>query len=137
MLKLIIGLKGTGKTKHLIELVNSAIDTTDGDVVCIEKGNKLRFDIKYQCRLIEADESGIDSADALYGFVAGILASNNDVKHLYVDSALKIIGGDTEAFDAMITRLDKLVNAKAVDCVLTSSISPDAASDTVKKYIAR
>lgn len=135
MLKLIIGLKGTGKTKHLIELVHSSLDITDGDVVCIEKGNKLRFDIKYQCRLIEADESGIDNAEALYGFIAGILASNNDVKHLFVDSALKIIGNDAAAFDKMITKIDKLVNSKGVECVMTSSIAPEAASETVRKYI--
>lgn len=135
MLKLIIGLKGTGKTKHLIELVNSSVNSTDGNVVCIEKGNKLRFDIKYQCRLIEAEESGIDTAESLYGFMAGILASNNDVKHLYVDSALKIIGNDAVAFDEFVTKVDKLVNARGVDCVMTSSISPESASETVLRYV--
>ncbi|MBE6562377.1 MAG: hypothetical protein E7660_01425 [Ruminococcaceae bacterium] len=137
MLKLIIGGKGAGKTKQLIELVNSSLDTTNGDVVCIEKGNKLRFDIKYQCRLIEADEFEIENGESLYGFVAGILASNNDVKHLFIDSALKIIGNDEAEFDKMIAKLDKLVNAKAVECVITSSIEYDAASETVNKYIAK
>lgn len=135
MLKLIIGSKGAGKTKQLIELVNSSLDSTDGDVVCIERGNKLRFDIKYQCRLIEAEESGIASGESLYGFVAGILASNNDVKHLYIDSAYKIIGENSEEFDTMIKRLDKLVNARGVDCVITSSIAVESASETVKKYL--
>lgn len=137
MLKLIIGGKGAGKTKQLIELVNSSLDTTNGDVVCIEKGNKLRFDIKYQCRLIEADEFSIENGESLYGFVAGILASNNDVKHLFIDSALKIIGDQIEEFDGLVTKLDKLVNAKGVECVITSSIDFDAASETVNKYIAK
>ncbi len=135
MLKLIIGLKGTGKTKHLIELVNASLNTTDGDVVCVEKGNKLRFDIKYQCRLIEADEFGIDNADRLYGFIAGLLASNNDIKHLFIDSAYKIAGEDDATFDAMIEKLDRLMAAKEVECVITSSISEDHATDTVKKYL--
>ena len=135
MLKLIIGLKGTGKTKHLIELVNASLNTTDGDVVCVEKGNKLRFDIKYQCRLIEADEFGIDSADSLYGFVAGLLASNNDIKHLFVDSAFKIAGEDNDSFDAMLLRIDKLMEAKGIECVMTSSIDAEAATETVKKYL--
>lgn len=137
MLKLIIGSKGTGKTKQLIELVNSSLDSTNGDVVCIERGNKLRFDIKYRCRLIEAEESGIDNGESLYGFVAGILASNNDVKHLYIDSALKIIGNDSNEFDAMIKKIDKLVNSKGIDCVITSSIPVEEASDTVKQYISK
>ena len=135
MLKLIIGLKGTGKTKHLIELVNASLNTTDGDVVCVEKGNKLRFDIKYQCRLIEADEFGIDNADRLYGFIAGLLASNNDIKHLFIDSAYKIAGEDDVTFDAMIEKLDRLMAAKEVECVITSSIAEDHATDTVKKYL--
>lgn len=135
MLKLIIGLKGTGKTKHLIELVNASLDTTDGDVVCVEKGNKLRYDIKYRCRLIEADEFSIDSARSLYGFVAGLLASNNDIKHLFIDSALKIIGDDIEGFDAMIEALDKLMETRGIECVITSSIDEKKASDTVKKYL--
>lgn len=137
MLKLIIGLKGTGKTKQLIDLVHSSLSVTDGDVVCIEKGNKLRFEINNQCRLIEAEEYGIDNAETLYGFVAGILASNYDVKHLFVDSALKIIGNDSVAFDSMINKLDKLVNAAGVDCVITSSIAPVEASATVLKYIQK
>ena len=135
MIKLIIGLKGTGKTKHLIELVNSSLNTTDGDVVCVEKGNKLRFDIKYQCRLIEADEFGIDNADALYGFIAGLLASNNDIKHLFVDSAYKIAGENDETFDKLICKLDGLMERKGVECIMTSSIAEDKATETVRKHL--
>ena len=135
MLKLIIGLKGTGKTKHLIELVNSSLDTTDGDVVCVEKGNKLRFDIKYQCRLIEADEFGIDNADSLYGFIAGLLASNNDIKHLFIDSAYKIAGECDATFDPMLLKIDRLMEQKGIECVITSSIAEDKATETVKKYL--
>ena len=135
MLKLIIGLKGTGKTKHLIELVNSSLNTTDGDVVCVEKGNKLRFDIKYQCRLIEADEFGIDNADSLYGFIAGLLASNNDIKHLFIDSAYKIAGECDATFDPMLEKIDRLMERKGIECVITSSIAEDKATATVKKYL--
>ena len=76
MLKLIIGVKGTGKTKTLINLVNGALEVTKGDVVCIEKGCKLRYDIKSSARLVDADEYMVCSAEALYGFIAGVLASN-------------------------------------------------------------
>ncbi len=135
MLKLIIGLKGTGKTKHLIELVHEALAVTDGDVVCVEKGNKLRYDIKYQCRLIEADEFGIDNTDSLYGFIAGLLASNNDIKHLFIDSAYRIVGEREAEFDAFLERIDSLMNKNEVECVITSSIAEENATATVKKYL--
>ena len=79
MMKLIIGVKGTGKTKTLINMVNEAVDASHGDVVCIEKGTKLRFDIKYQARLINTEEYYIEDARSLAGFIAGILASNPDI----------------------------------------------------------
>lgn len=136
MLKLIIGVKGTGKTKTLIEMVNSAIDTTNGDVVCIEKGDKLKFDIKYQCRLIDTEEYMIKDAQSLYGFVAGILASNHDVTDLFIDSALKICKYDYDAHDKLLNELDELTSKIGVTCVVTSSLPQNEASDTVKKFIA-
>ena len=90
MLKLIIGKKGSGKTKTLISMVNDALNMTKGDVVCIEKGDKLKFDIRYQCRLIDAEEYLIDDGQSLFGFISGILASNHDVTDIFIDSALKI-----------------------------------------------
>ena len=135
MLKLIIGVKGTGKTKALISMVNEAVDASRGDVVCIEKGTKLRFDIKYQARLINTEEYFIEDASALYGFVAGILASNHDVTDLFVDSALKICKNDVAEFEKMVVALDKLLEESAVKVTITSSIPVEEASDVVKKYL--
>ena len=109
MLKLIIGVKGTGKTKTLINLVNGALEVTKGDVVCIEKGVKLRYDIKPTARLIDVEEYMIADAQSLYGFVAGILASNHDVTDLFIDSTLKICKEDRAAFETLVVELDKLV----------------------------
>lgn len=133
MLKVIIGVKGTGKTKQLIEMVNQSLDTTKGDVVCIEKGDKLRFEVKPQCRLIDTVEYAIDDAEDLYGFVAGILASNNDVTDLYIDSALKICRDDVAAFDVFLDKVAVLV--KEVNCVMTISLPVENATDTIKKYL--
>ena len=135
MLKLIIGVKGPGKTKTLINMVNEAVDASHGDVVCIEKGTKLRFDIKYQARLINTEEYCIEDANALYGFVAGILASNHDVTDLFVDSALKICKNDVAAFEKMVVALDKLLEESTVKVTFTSSIPVEEASDVVKKYL--
>lgn len=134
-MKLIIGVKGTGKTKALIDMANSALETSKGSVICIEKGDKLRFDIKYQVRLIDSDEYHVNDADALYGFVAGILASDHDVTDLFIDSALKICKNDTAAFDDFLVRLDALAKKIGVNVVITSSIPVEEASDTVNQYV--
>ncbi len=135
MLKLIIGVKGTGKTKTLINMVNTAVENSHGDVVCIEKGVKLRYDIKYQARLIDAEEYYISDAQSLYGFLAGIFASNHDVTDLFIDSALKICANDMTAFDTFVSEIAKLVEKVGVNVVMTSSIPVEEASETVKKYL--
>lgn len=136
MLKLIIGVKGTGKTKQLIEQIDKALNTSKGNVVCIEKGDKLKFDVNYRCRLIDAETYGIGCAPSLYGFVAGILASNHDVTDLYIDSALKICQDDMAKFDEFLAHLDALVNDNPeVNFVITASMDAACASDTVKKYL--
>lgn len=135
MLKLIIGVKGTGKTKTLISMVNDAVEKSAGTVVCIEKGVGLRFDVKYTVRLINTNDYLVFDAEALYGFVAGILASNHDVTDLFIDSALKISNNDVAAFEVFLKEVDELANRLDVNVVITSSIPAEEASDTVKKYI--
>jgi len=135
MVKLIIGIKGTGKTKALISMVNEAAEKSNGTVVCIEKGVGLRFDVKYSARLINTNEYLIFDAEALYGFVAGILASNHDVTDLFIDGALKISNNDIAAFEAFLKEVDELTSKLDVNVVITSSIPAEEASDLVKKYI--
>ena len=135
MLKLMIGVKGTGKTKTLIEMVNSAINVSQGAVVCIEKGDKLRYDIKYQARLINTDEYLVTDAQSLYGFVAGILASNHDVTELFIDSALKICNNDVPAFEKLLDELAELTAKTGTNLFITSSMPVEDASETIKKYL--
>ncbi len=135
MLKLIIGVKGTGKTKTLINLVNGALEVTKGDVVCIEKGTQLRYDIKPAARLVNADEYMITDAQSLYGFIAGILASNHDVTDLFVDGTLRICQKDMAAFDTLLSELEKLLEKIDINLIMTVSMAAEDASETVKKYI--
>ena len=123
MIKLFIGGKGSGKTKTLIEMVNNAVTESKGNVVCIEKGDKLIHDITYKARLIDTDAYAVADAEALYGFIAGILASNSDITDIFVDSALKIVGNDVDAFDKMLVNL-----------VMTASIADEDCPASVKAY---
>ena len=135
MLKLIIGVKGTGKTKQLIEMVNTASAQSNGSVVCIEKGTKLTYDIKHTARLIDTDQYGICDGQSLFGFIAGIAASNHDVTDIYIDSALKICENDLDSFDKFITEVSTLVEKYGINCTATVSLAAEKATDTIKKYL--
>ena len=135
MLKLVIGVKGTGKTKTLINLVNGALEVTKGDVVCIEKGTQLRYDIKPAARLVNADEYMIKDAQSLYGFIAGILASNHDVTDLFVDGTLRICQRDMAAFDVLLNELEELLKKIDINLIMTVSMPIEEASETVRKFI--
>jgi hypothetical protein len=135
MVQLIVGVKGTGKTKLLIDMVNHAVDTTIGAVVCVEKGTKLIHEIKYQARLIDTDEYIIKDAHTLYGLISGICASNHDVTDVFVDSALKICGNNIVEFENFIKNLDALTQTHNINIVITSSIPSDEIPGSILKYV--
>jgi energy-coupling factor transporter ATP-binding protein EcfA2 len=124
MITLIVGKKGSGKTKKLIESANQAVANSNGNVVVIEKGLKLTYDISHQARLIDTDAYGIQGADALCGFISGICAGNYDVTDIYVDSTLKIIGQDMKAFSAFAEKMNTL--SALADTKITLLVSANA-----------
>ena len=135
MVKLILGVKGTGKTKQLIEMVNTATEETKGSVVCIEKGNKLVHEVTYKARLVDTDEYLIYDAHALYGFISGMAASNNDLTDIFVDSALKICGNNVEDFEKLVANLDTFTRNHDINIVMTSSIPFEEITEAIKGYV--
>lgn len=108
MVTLIIGKKGSGKTKKLINLANEAVSASNGNVVVIEKGAKLTYDVTHKARLIDTEQYSITGYDAFFGFLSGICAGNYDVTDVLVDSTLKIGGQDFEQFADFITKINVL-----------------------------
>ena len=135
MVRLIMGVKGSGKTKQLIELINNAAKDEPGNVVCIEKGNKLTFDIHYQIRLVEASQYDIANYTALKGFVSGLYAGNYDISHVFIDNLCKTVGqevgGDTEAF---LNWLDAFGEKNNIKFTVTISADASLATEGIKKY---
>ena len=132
MIKLIVGPKGAGKTKTMIDMINAAVKTTEGNIVVIEKSMKLTTDINHAARLLDVDEYGIQGADMLYGFVAGVLAGNYDITELFLDGLLKIVDHDMDAAAALLARLDAIT--KDVEVIVTVSSAEDALPDSIKTY---
>lgn len=123
MIYLILGNKGSGKTKKLIELVNEAVEKSNGNVVCIEKEGLLTYNVNYRVRLVEADSYGISGYDAFYGFLSGIVAGDHDITDVLVDATLKIGGKD---FDKLADFLEKVsALSKTAEQDFTFTISAD------------
>ena len=136
MITLLIGKKGSGKTKTLIEMAYKAVETSKGNVVVIEKGLKLTYDITHKARLIDVDAYGIAGLDAMVGFVSGICAGNYDVTDILVDSTLKIIG-DGADLETLVSKFETLSNNAETNIVLSVSAAEEDLPVAVTKYVAK
>ena len=135
MVKIIMGLKGSGKTKQLLDLVHKAIDEERGDVICIEKGAKLKYDIPYKVRLIEASHYDFDSYEFFKGFISGLYSANYDITHIFIDSVLRIIGvGVDERADEFINWCENFSQRENVKFTITISADVALATDLMKNY---
>ena len=121
MIKLIIGNKGAGKTKKLIDLVNLCVENSDGNVVCVEKEPKLTYDVSSRARLLETDTYAISGHKAFYGYLAGICAGNYDVTDILVDATFKIVGRDYSKLPQFFEMLTNLSNATDINFYFTIS----------------
>ena len=135
MVKVIIGKKGTGKTKALIEMVNKDASETAGNVVCIEYGDKLKLDISSRARLIDIKSYNISGIAALEGFILGLFAGNYDITSVYVDSILKIVGEDLEALGVFLGEIEKFTEVSKTSVTVMVSATPDEAPASVMKYV--
>lgn len=133
MINLIPGKKGTGKTKILVDSIVKAAEKATGNVVCIERGMKLTYDIPHSVRLVDAEDYGITSYDAFYGFVAGLMAGNHDIQEIFVDGILKIGGRDYDELGALIEKIAVL--AKDINVVFTVSADPEELPAKVRAFI--
>ena len=137
MISLIIGNKGSGKTKRLVELVNAAVDASKGNVVCIEKGLKLTYDLTHKARLVDTDEYNISGFDTLYGFITGMCAGNYDLTEIFVDATLKIGGRNYDELTDFMAKLAPLVEKSKVEIVFTISCDEADLPERIFDYAAK
>ena len=135
MIHVIMGLKGSGKTKKMIDGINAAVAQAHGDVVCIEYGKKLTYDISYKVRLVDSKEYAISNPDMLKGFLSGLHAGNFDITHVFIDNLYKTIGDDKAAAEEFLTWCAKFAADNNMEITITVSEDPANASKTVKGYL--
>ena len=135
MIKLIVGNKGSGKTKTLIDMINNSAKTTTGNIVCIEKGMQMTYNIDYSVRLIDIANYDVSGFDMFYGFITGVLAGNYDITEIFVDTTLRIGGRNMEELAAMIEKLDKVSESSKVSLVFTVSCDVSDLPESIKKFV--
>ena len=135
MIRVIMGLKGSGKTKKLIDSIHETLETASGDVVCIEYGKKLTYDVNYKVRLVDSKEYAISNPDLLKGFLSGLHAGNYDITNVYIDNLYKTIGADRAAGEEFIVWCAAFAEANNMNITVTVSDDPALASDKVKAYL--
>ena len=135
MIHVIMGLKGSGKTKKLLDSIHDAVAEAHGDVVCIEYGKHLTYDVTYKVRLVDSKEYGIKSPEMLKGFISGLHAGNFDITNVYIDNLYKTIGSDRAAGEAFILWCAEFAQANDMNITLSVSDDPAEASEAIKAYL--
>ena len=136
MLQLIMGLKGSGKTKRLVDMVREAVGQETGDVVVIEKERKLTFDIPYQARLIDAGDYDIGSYEFLKGIICGVHSGNYDITHFFIDNFYKLVNDKSpEELERFMAWLDRFSVQEKISFVVSVSADPESVPESVRKYI--
>ena len=137
MIKLLVGHKGSGKTKTMIEMANEASGTSNGNVVVVEKGIQLTYDLSHQVRLVDVEQYGVKNFEAYYGFLCGLMAGNYDITHIFCDATFRVCGKDIPAFAAMVERLVKVTTANQLTVVFIASCEREELPDELLQYIAQ
>ena len=135
MIQVIMGLKGSGKTKRLIDAINKTVAEAQGDVVCIEYGKKLTYGVNSRVRLVNSKEYGINNIDMLKGLLSGLHAGNFDITNVYIDNLYKTIGADRAVGEEFILWCAEFAQANNMNITITVSDDPAQASEAIKQYL--
>ncbi len=135
MINILIGPKGTGKTKVFINGVNEALKTEKGNVVCVTKDGRHTFDISSEVRMVTTEDFGIKTVEEFYGFICGMISQNFDITHIFIDSITKIADISVAQFDAIIPKIEELAKKYSVKFTVAISAPKEEAGASITKYM--
>ncbi len=134
MIQVIMGKKGSGKTKRLIDQANDALKVEHGSVVFIDDDTRYMYDLRHEIRFVDASDYKIASADMFYGFVSGMLSMNFDISVIFVDAFVKMVNADMQTMEPFFARLEELSKARNVNFVISISGDPAELPEFVTRY---
>ncbi|MDR0425075.1 MAG: ATP-binding protein [Clostridiales Family XIII bacterium] len=135
MVKLIVGQKGTGKTKRMIALANERIGKSDGSVVFINKNHRLMYDLKYMIRVVcMEDYEEITNSDEYIGFIFGIISSDHDIEAIFIDSILKHADVSTEDIPEFLDRLSQMGEKYEIEFIVSLSAQPGELGEAISRF---
>ena len=136
MVRLIMGVKGSGKTKQLIELINAAAKDEAGNVVCIEPKRDMSYNIQHKRLVFDKLEINLDSYELFRGFISGLYAGNYDISHVFIDNLCKTVGTDVDAeTEKFLNWLDVFGERNNIKFTVTISGDVETATDGMRKYL--
>ena len=135
MVQLIVGNKGKGKTKHLLDKVNTVVKDAQGNVVYLDKSTKHMFELNNKIRLIDVSDYLVTNSDEFIGFICGIISQDHDLQHMYFDSFLKIACVNENNFEETIKKLETISTKFHVDFVISISVDEHALPDDLKSKV--
>lgn len=135
MVQLIVGKKGKGKTKQLLDKVNSEVQNISGNIVYLDKSTKHMYELNNKVRLIDVSQYMIENSSEFIGFIAGVISQDHDLQQMYFDSFLKISNLEGTDITAAVEKLQKISEEKEVDFILSVSMDEHELPESVKKYI--
>lgn len=135
MVQLIVGNKGKGKTKHLLEKVNLQVKETKGNIVYLDKSTKHMYELNNKVRLIDVSQYMITNHDEFVGFICGIISQDHDLEQMFLDSFLKIACLENEDITPVIEKLEKISQNYGIDFVLSVSMDESELPEALKSKI--
>ena len=135
MIQFIVGPKGSGKTRRVIEMANRATTETKGNIVFIDGDHRRMLELKYQVRFVNVNEFEIEDLNVLYGFLCGIIAGDYDVEQIYIDGILEALTGDINNIKSFVDNINKLSDKFNVNFIITLSGSSESLPDFLREYV--
>ena len=135
MIQLIVGKKGKGKTKHLLDKVNTCVKEVTGNIVYLDKSTKHMFELNNKVRLINVADYGITNSDEFVGFLLGIISQDHDLEQIYLDSFLEITCLEAGNISSTISKLEQIGEKYNIDFVLSISVDETELSDDLKSKV--
>ena len=136
MIQFIVGAKGKGKTKHLLEKVNNAVKTVDGNIVYLDKNSKHMYELKNRIRLINTSEFPFSTTEEFFGFICGIVSQDHDLQEVYLDSFMDVAFiKDKGQLESVFDKFEKISSQFDVDFIISVSLEPDEVPEKYKSQV--